>query len=269
MRRSRSPARTRQLAHSAGSGDLRPKVAGAPHTLLHRKRARAAGCQHRLFFSQVEFCDNLIFRRRAALDNLGQRLLDANRTIGQPNKITVIFGRKVSKQYRGKLQTEIEVSTRSPLSARHRRSRYPRPSHRPQSRVTPPSNGNKIHATGTITAVSAEALPPCGLPAYRAGSGRHICPPHRPGTPGCCDRHSDRCGSPASPMGVASCRQVCSQAAALAAKLAPERPLREHAKMTDAPLQTLQWTRAGPMGVALCAGVEGCPEKMAGTPTGH
>jgi hypothetical protein len=26
-----------------------------------------AGCQHRLFFSQVEFCDNLIFRRRAAL----------------------------------------------------------------------------------------------------------------------------------------------------------------------------------------------------------
>src|SRR5712672_699638 len=67
-----------------------------------------AGCQHRLFFSQVEYCDNLIFHRRAALDNLGQRLLDANRTIGQPNKITVIFGRKVTKQYRGKLQTEIE-----------------------------------------------------------------------------------------------------------------------------------------------------------------
>jgi hypothetical protein len=28
-------------------------------------------------------------------------LLDANRTIGQPNKITVIVGRKVTKQYRG------------------------------------------------------------------------------------------------------------------------------------------------------------------------
>jgi hypothetical protein len=39
-------------------------------------------------------CDNLIFHRRAALDKLGERLLDANRTIGQPNKITVIFGRK-------------------------------------------------------------------------------------------------------------------------------------------------------------------------------
>jgi hypothetical protein len=67
-----------------------------------------AGCQHRLFFSQVEFCDNLIFNRRAALDKLGERLLDANRTIGRPNKITVIFGRKISKHYRGKLQTEIE-----------------------------------------------------------------------------------------------------------------------------------------------------------------
>ncbi len=29
-----------------------------------------AGCQHRLFFSQIEFCDNLIFHRRAALDDL-------------------------------------------------------------------------------------------------------------------------------------------------------------------------------------------------------
>jgi len=67
-----------------------------------------AGCQHRLFFSQVEFCDNLIFRRGVAWDMLGERLLDANRTIGQPDKITVIFGRKITKHYRGKLQTEIE-----------------------------------------------------------------------------------------------------------------------------------------------------------------
>jgi hypothetical protein len=69
---------------------------------------QTAGCRHRLFFSQVEYCDNLIFHRRAALDQLGARLLDANRTIGQPNKITVIFGRKITKQYKGKLQTVIE-----------------------------------------------------------------------------------------------------------------------------------------------------------------
>jgi hypothetical protein len=69
---------------------------------------KQAGCQHRLFFAQVEYCDNLIFHRRAALDALGERLLDANRTIGHPNKITTIFGRKVTKHYRGKLQTVIE-----------------------------------------------------------------------------------------------------------------------------------------------------------------
>jgi hypothetical protein len=72
------------------------------------RERKDAGCRHRLFFAQVEYCDNLIFHRRAALDALGERLLDANRTIGRPDKITVIFGRKVNSRYRGKLQTEIE-----------------------------------------------------------------------------------------------------------------------------------------------------------------
>jgi hypothetical protein len=61
-----------------------------------------------LLSTAIEYCDNLIFHRRAALDQLGQRLLDANRTIGQPKKITMILGRKVTKQYKGKLQTVIE-----------------------------------------------------------------------------------------------------------------------------------------------------------------
>jgi len=69
---------------------------------------REHGCWHNLFFSQVEYCDNLIFRRRAALDQLGDRLLDANRYLGRPDKLTVIFGRRITKQYSGKLQTEIE-----------------------------------------------------------------------------------------------------------------------------------------------------------------
>jgi hypothetical protein len=34
--------------------------------------------------------------------------LDANRTIGQPTKLTVIFGRRVTRRYRGQLQTVIE-----------------------------------------------------------------------------------------------------------------------------------------------------------------
>jgi hypothetical protein len=34
--------------------------------------------------------------------------LDANRSIGQPDKITVTFGRKITKDYKGELQTVIE-----------------------------------------------------------------------------------------------------------------------------------------------------------------
>ena len=60
------------------------------------------------YLGRAHNCDNLIFHRRVALDALGERLLDANRTIGQPNKITVIFGRKITQHYRGKLQTVIE-----------------------------------------------------------------------------------------------------------------------------------------------------------------
>ena len=106
-----APLRLQELADSLTASDL---VTCGQKWLAHltpfftsRERAQA-GCQHRLFFSQVEYCDNLIFKRRAALDNLGERLLDANRTIGQPDKITTIFGRRITKSYQGKLQTEIE-----------------------------------------------------------------------------------------------------------------------------------------------------------------
>jgi len=44
----------------------------------------------------------------AALDKLEERLLDAHRAIGQPDKIAAIFGRKGAKRYRGKIQREIE-----------------------------------------------------------------------------------------------------------------------------------------------------------------
>jgi len=106
-----APDRLQRLADSLDPHDLSTcgqKWLARLTPFFTAKEREEAGCQHRLFFSQIEFCDNLIFRRRAALDNLGERLLDANRTIGQPNKISVIFGRRISKHHRGKLQTEIE-----------------------------------------------------------------------------------------------------------------------------------------------------------------
>ena len=53
-----------------------------------------------------------LFHRRAAVDELTERLPDQNRTIGQPKKITGVpsgsFGRKATKEYKGKLQTVME-----------------------------------------------------------------------------------------------------------------------------------------------------------------
>lgn len=106
-----NPKRLQELADSLTAKDLLTcgqKWLTAFTPFFRDRERREARCQHRLFFAQTEYCDNLIFQRRAALDELGERLLDANRTIGQPNKITVIFGRKVTRHYRGKLQTVIE-----------------------------------------------------------------------------------------------------------------------------------------------------------------
>jgi hypothetical protein len=106
-----NPERLQELADALTPQDLLTagqKWLTAFTPFFTEKERKEAGCQHRLFFAQVEYCDNLIFHRRAPLDALGERLLDANRTIGQPNKITTIFGRKITKHYRGKLQTVIE-----------------------------------------------------------------------------------------------------------------------------------------------------------------
>jgi len=106
-----NPARLQQLADSLTTRDLLQcgqKWLATFTPFITDQERKQAGCQHRLFFAQVEYCDNLIFHRRAAVEELTQRLLDLNRNIGQPKKITTIFGRKVTKEYKGKLQSVIE-----------------------------------------------------------------------------------------------------------------------------------------------------------------
>jgi hypothetical protein len=104
FRRCSDPAALQNMADSLTADDL----IRCGHKWLNRlipffrgSERRQHGCWHQLFFAQVEFCENLIFRRRAALDQLGDRLLDANRNLGRPDKLTVIFGRRITKQYPG------------------------------------------------------------------------------------------------------------------------------------------------------------------------
>ena len=118
-----NPHKLQELADSLTAHDLLQcgqKWLSSLTPFFKASERSQAGCQHRLFFAQVEYCDNLIFRRRAALDQLAERLLDANRSIGQPNKITVIFGRKITKDCRGKLQTVIaDINLPNPVIRSH------------------------------------------------------------------------------------------------------------------------------------------------------
>lgn len=105
------PTRLQQLADALTPRDLArcaQKWLRAFTPFFTPSERREAACEHRLFLAQVEYCDNQIFQRRAALDALGERLFDANRTIGQPTKLATIFGRKITKRHRGKLETIIE-----------------------------------------------------------------------------------------------------------------------------------------------------------------
>ena len=51
---------------------------------------RRQGYGFRLFVSQVEYCDNILFHERVALDRLHERLIDANRTLGRPDRLMYI-----------------------------------------------------------------------------------------------------------------------------------------------------------------------------------
>jgi hypothetical protein len=68
---------------------------------------RRQGYGFRLFISQVEYCHNAIFHERAALDRLQERLLDHNRTIGRPDRLAFIYGRRFTEKTVEGIKTRI------------------------------------------------------------------------------------------------------------------------------------------------------------------
>ena len=104
------PARLQELADRSSAADIEACahrwLAQLVPSFTDRER-RHQGFGYRLFVSQVEYGTNLVFERRAALDRLHERLLDLNRSIGHPDKIALIFGRRITKHTDAGLKTQI------------------------------------------------------------------------------------------------------------------------------------------------------------------
>ena len=155
------PDNLQQLADSLTSDDLQhcgQKWLRQLVPFFTPRERRSAGIDHRLFFAQAELCDNMIFSRRAALDRLAERLLDANRTIGQPNKLTIIFGRKITKYYNGKLQTVIEdMNLPSPVIRSHYRNGFAKQYVRDRANLRTEPATNNVYDYGVLKGI--ENLP--------------------------------------------------------------------------------------------------------------
>lgn len=120
------PARLEELSETFSPGHLwtcvlRWLAVLVPFFTDRERRSETFG--HRLFLSQVEYATNLVFRRRAALDRVAERLFDLNRNIGRPERLSVIFGKRITKRTVAGLKTQIsDVNLGSPVI----RSQYKR-----------------------------------------------------------------------------------------------------------------------------------------------
>jgi hypothetical protein len=90
-----NPQRLQEWSDAFGPQDLAGPVAAWVARLLpfFSEAERQRGYRHQLYMTQMEYCNNLIFHKRAAAHKLLERLMDANRSLGHPDKLAVIFGR--------------------------------------------------------------------------------------------------------------------------------------------------------------------------------
>jgi hypothetical protein len=89
------PERLQELADAFAPGDILAPVEAWLAQLLpfFSAEERQDGFRHQLRFAQVEYCHNVIFHKQADAQRLFGRLLDANHSLGHPDKLAVVFGR--------------------------------------------------------------------------------------------------------------------------------------------------------------------------------
>jgi hypothetical protein len=68
--------------------------------------------RHQFFMSQMEYCHNLVFHKKEYAHRLLDRLMDANRFIGHPDKLAHVFGRQRFQPDTATGQTVIRMTKR-------------------------------------------------------------------------------------------------------------------------------------------------------------
>jgi hypothetical protein len=107
-----NPQRLQELSDAFAADDIIRPVDSWLGRLLpcFSDTERQQGYRHQLFVSQVEYCHNLIFHKRAAVDRLFERLMDANRSLGHPDKLAIVFGRPLARLDTRTGQTHLKIT---------------------------------------------------------------------------------------------------------------------------------------------------------------
>jgi hypothetical protein len=106
------PERLQELSDAFAPADILQPVDSWLARLLpfFSDAERQEGFRHKLYLTQVEYCRNLIFHKRAAVERLFDRLMDANRGLGHPDKLAIVFGRAYYRPDTRTGQTVLKVT---------------------------------------------------------------------------------------------------------------------------------------------------------------
>jgi hypothetical protein len=114
------PERLQELSDAFAPSDIVAAVDNWVARLLpsFTDAERQQGFRHQLYMAQMEYCNNLLFKDRRTLDRVFERLLDANRRLGRPDKLAVIFGRSRFRPDTRTGQTTVRTTTVRTISQR-------------------------------------------------------------------------------------------------------------------------------------------------------
>jgi len=89
------PERLQQLSDAFAPGHVVQAVHAWTERFLPLFSAdeRRQGDRHQRYMTRIEYCHHLVFDNRQTLNRLCDRLFDANRRLGHPDKPAVLFGR--------------------------------------------------------------------------------------------------------------------------------------------------------------------------------